>query len=467
MRKVKFFLFAIMLIVLLGILVFIIKVTIARTTIYPYNTSKNYIYDFNQSNANISNLYYKNGKIILDKSDNVDISAFLKVNVETTLLGKYFQPSIELKSGKLAITQYFEHAAKGTRYINISTLMTESEKEITLNEKYISLSSDKVQLISFKNKNIKKEKILVLAPHPDDAEIAAFGLYSDNNESYVITITAGDAGKFKYNEIYQYENKIQHYLKKGELRTWDSITVPLLGGISYEHMVNLGFFDLSLQKMFGEKSKEVKSFYVGTSDINTFRKQNMSIISKGLSGTSSWNSLVENLKYLLEKIKPDIIVTPYPALDTHPDHKYTTVALVEALKSLDIREGALYLYSNHFVLNEYYPYGKLGGNISLPPNFRNKIYFDSVYSHSMSLEKQKDKLFALEAMHDLRLDTEWRFSKSLMKLTWNQIRNDVKNWNNSYYKRSVRSNELFFVLKISNLYKEDILKNILGSIKKY
>lgn len=463
MRKIKFFIYALITIVLITTSLFITKVTKARSSIYPYDTSKSYMYDFNQTNANITDINFKNGKVRLANNDNANKSAFLKVNVETTLMGKYLQPSIELISGKLSFIQYFEHGAKGTRYINISSLMAKGEVEIALKGKYVSLNNDTVQLISFKNQDIKKLKILVLAPHPDDAEIAAYGLYSDNNQSYVITVTAGDAGKFKYNEVYK--NKVQHYLKKGELRTWDSITVPLLGGISPEHILNLGFFDLSLNRMFNDKSKEIGGFYTDTLDINTFRKQNISRLSAGLSGNSSWSSLVENLTYLLEKTKPDIIVTPYPALDTHPDHKLTTVALFEAIKASGIRDGNLYLYSNHFVLNEYYPYGKEGGTISLPPNFGDKIYFDSIYSHPLFSDKQKDKLFALEAMHDLRLDTEWRFPKATIKLAWDQIRRDIKGWENSYFKRSVRSNELFFIVKIHNIYNDKILKRLKGKLE--
>ena len=465
MSKIKLYIFSLIAIVLIASSFFIVKVTKARSEIYSYDTTKSYMYDFNQSNANISDLDFKNGKFTLAKSDNANRSAFLKVNVESAFMGKYLQPSIELTTEKKSITQYFERGAKGIRYINISSLLVKGKVDIAFKENHVSIN-EQVQLISFKNQDIRKLKILVLAPHPDDAEIAAYGLYSDNNQAYVVTITAGDAGKFKYNEIYK--NKIQHYLKKGELRTWDSITVPLLGGISAEHILNLGFFDLTLQKMFNDKSKEIGGFYTNALDINTYRKLNISKLSTSLSGNSSWNSFVENLTYLLKEIKPDIIVTPYPALDPHPDHKLTSVALFEAIKASGIRDGNLYLYLNHFVLNEYYPYGKEGGTISLPPHFEDKkIYFDGIYSHSLSDDKQKDKLFALEAMHDLRLDTEWRFSKSTIKFAWKQILRDIMGRDDSdysYYRRFVRSNELFFVVKINNIYNKNILESLKGKL---
>lgn len=464
MSKIKLYIFTLMGILLIAISIFIVNVATTRSEIYSYDTSKSYKYDFNQSNANITDLDFKNGKVKLTKNDTLNRSAFLKVNVETTFMGKYLQPSIKLTAGKVSVIEYFERGAKGIRYINISSLITKEKTDILLEGKDISVIGNTVQLISFKNHDIKKKKILVLSPHPDDAEIAAYGLYSDNNQSYVITVTAGDAGKFKYNEIYAYQNKMQHYMKKGQLRTFDSITVPLLGGVPAENILNLGFFDLSLQKMFHDTSKEIGGYYTGTLDINTYRKQNISKLSDGLSGRSDWNSLVENFRYLLEKIKPDIIVTPYPALDTHPDHKLTTVALFEAIKASGIREGYLFLYTNHGLFNEYYPYGKVGGTVSLPPNFEDEIYFDSLYSHPLSSDKQKDKLFALEAMHDLRLDTEWRFPRYFIKLAEEQIETTIMGMNRSYFKRSVRSNELFFVVKIKNIYNENILQSLQGKL---
>lgn len=432
-----------------------------RSSIYPYDVSKNYEYNFRQSNAIINELNLKNGRVSLAKHDNTNPTAFLRVNINTTFMGKFFQPSIEISDGKLSFTQYFEHGAQGIRYINISPLISKDAVEIRLEGKHVSVNDQTAQLVLFTNSNIKAPIILVLAPHPDDAEIAAYGLYSDNKKSYIITVTAGDAGNYKYKEVYQ--DKVQHYLKKGKLRTWNSITVPLLGGIPPEQTVNLGFFDDTLKTMFEDKFKLIGGLYTNTLDINTYRKQNVSSLSAGLFGDSSWNSLVENLSYILEEVKPDIIVTPYPALDRREDHKLSSIALFEAIRKSEIRQGRLYLYTNHFVLNEYYPYGKTGGLVSLPPNFGQAIYFDGIYSHPLSIDHQKDKLFALEAMNDLRLNTEWRFSKGAIKIALSNIKRDIMGEENSYYKRAVRSNELFFMIEIENIYNGEILNRITGA----
>ncbi|MGD9209664.1 MAG: PIG-L family deacetylase [Desulfobacteraceae bacterium] len=431
-----------------------------RCSIYAYDVAKDYKYDFFNTNAIISELYIKNGKILLPKLNHNRQSSFIKINAKTTFWGNYFEPSITLISKKKSYTQYFEKGVNGIRYLNISPLTSLKGTKIQLETKYMAVDNQTATLFLFTNKEIKKAKIMIIAPHPDDAEIAAYGLYSSNKKSYIITITAGDAGSNKYDEIYQ--DKVKQYLKKGKLRTWNSITVPLLGGIPPEQCINLGFFDATLKKMYKNQSSTIGGIYTKASDISTFRKQNISSISSGLSGKSNWKSLVENIKYLLRIIDPDIIITPYPALDKHKDHKLSSLALFEAIKKINLKKGDLYLYTNHHTLNEHYPYGKMGGLISLPPNFKETIYFDEIYSHTLSIDNMKDKLLALEAMNDLRLDTEWRSFAGAVKLANANFKKTIMDKEKSYYRRAIRSNELFFVVAISNIYNKNILNSIVG-----
>ena len=61
------------------------------------------------------------------------------------------------------------------------------------------------------------ERVLVVAPHPDDAEIAAFGFYADTR-AMVVTVTAGDASD-------RYQNST---------KPWMSFCgAPLLSGLVY------------------------------------------------------------------------------------------------------------------------------------------------------------------------------------------------------------------------------------------
>ena len=57
--------------------------------------------------------------------------------------------------------------------------------------------------------------MLVLAPHPDDAEIAAFGVYAHRNAT-VVTVTTGNAGPRSYEAVF--EDVPEMYRFKGRIR---------------------------------------------------------------------------------------------------------------------------------------------------------------------------------------------------------------------------------------------------------
>jgi hypothetical protein len=208
--------------------------------------------------------------------------------------------------------------------------------------------------------------------------------------------------------------------------------------------------------MYENRNKDIEGLYTKTNNINTFRKYNVSKLQTYLKGSSNWISLVENIKVLLDTIKPELIITPYPVIDSNSDHKFTTVALLEALKGKNIRNGRLLLYTNHHSKSEFFPFGNSGYGITLPPNFNDSLYFNSIYSIPLSTTIQNDKMFALEAMNDLRLDTEWLNVKGSAKITSEIFLRKILAKDKDYFRRAVRSNELFFVVDINKIYDKDV-----------
>mgnify|MGYP003602356436 CR=1 FL=1 len=186
-----------------------------------------------------------------------------------------------------------------------------------------------------------------IASHPDDAEIGAYGLYAQNPNNSVLTITAGDGSPNPYHNLY--DNSLDAYHKKSKLRVWDSITVPLQAGLSANNLLNLGFFDGTLAHLYQQRHTDVrvKSQQTGVDSVMAYRQHNLSTLNALLPQGNDWASLVECFKILLQQLKPAIIVSPYSAIDGHSDHKYSTVALFEAIKQLDLRTGRLFLYTNH------------------------------------------------------------------------------------------------------------------------
>jgi hypothetical protein len=148
---------------------------------------------------------------------------------------------------------------------------------------------------------------------------------------------------------------------------------------------------------------------------------------------------------VLKKVNPVVIVAPHPQLDTHRDHQYTTVALAEALGRWRKRVTFL-LYTNHADRNRY-PYGPAGTVMSLPSPLgtAGEIPVDAVYSHPVSPQLQRLKLFALESMHDLRFTPTRQYQLARPEERAVSTEKTGPEPDITYLRRAPRSNELFYV----------------------
>jgi LmbE family N-acetylglucosaminyl deacetylase len=431
----------------------------SRGMLYDYDVAMKHSYKMEGKGSLIHSLKMTNGIINFPDTVGANHSSFIKVIVKSNWMGRMFQPSISMIGDNSLEIQYTEHGAEGVRYLNVTNLVASGNKRISISGENIAVFDSEVSLIQFENIDFEDKTVLVLAPHPDDAEIAAFGLYSGHDDVYIVTVTSGDAGPFMYDEIY--DDAMAHYLKKGEVRTWNSLTVPMLGGVHPDRILNLGYNDARLKKMQADRNYVAEGLYTNVSDMDTFRKQSTSPLMKGIEGINNWESLVGNIEYLLAEIEPDIIIAPSPKLDQHSDHQYSTIALIEAMKEEGLDDGKLLLYTNHLVpFNENYPYGDAGGVISLPPTPRGSNYFSGIYSHPMTIEQQKSKILALDAMNDLRLGTDFRyplraFAQAFETLWYAMIGDDQ-----TYFRRAIRSNEFFFVVDMEEVYDDEKLKGL-------
>ena len=160
--------------------------------------------------------------------------------------------------------------------------------------------------------------------------------------------------------------------------------------------------------------------------------------------TATWANLVADLEHLVKTLQPDVVVTPYPRLDWHPDHKMSTVALVEALKNLNWQHGSLLLYANHLSSSDRYPFGKAGDLVALPPGVDN-IYFDGIVSVALDPKRQAQKHMALDAMIDLRPVIQTDSLRSVATAFKNVLKSSITDGDISYFRQAVRANELFLI----------------------
>ena len=317
-------------------------------------------------------------------------------------------PRLDLSAGDVRITEYLDPNARGLRWINLTGLRAGLREGAVVEAQGqgVTIEPGPASLRTFANGLDLSRPILIVAPHPDDAEIAAFGLYAGRNAT-IVTVTSGNAGDANYQA--DFPDAAEQYLFKGYLRAVDSVTVPWQGGIPPERCFNLGYFDARLRTMREKPGETVPELYGPNQDVAAYRRANIGqLLPKG-PRTNSWPHLVEDLVAVLNKVKPEIVVAPHPFLDYHADHQYATVALAEALDRWK-KPARFLLYTNHSDKN-LYPYGPAGTNVALPPTGKSlpawaaaaELPVQGVYSHPVSADLQRRKLYALETMHDLRL----------------------------------------------------------------
>jgi LmbE family N-acetylglucosaminyl deacetylase len=353
--------------------------------------------------------------------------------------GAEHDPYVEVSVGQFRIQQYLDPNAVGVRWLNLSGLREQlaGGAEVIIRTHAVTLEAEAATLRLFDNHLDLQQRILVIAPHPDDAEIAAFGLYADRQAS-VVTVTAGNAGDMNYRA--SVSDPAEHYSLKGYLRAIDSVTVPWQGNIPPERTANLGYFDGRLDAMYLAPKQTIPEVYGPNTDVAPYRRANLSKLVSGAARSNNWQHLVEDLVEVLRKVNPAIVVMPDPRLDAHADHEFASVALDQALEQWQGNPVFL-LYTNH-TDNNLYPYGPAGTVVSLPPGELH-VRMQKIYSHPTAHALQIRKLFALESMHDLRLSPDEQMTCSSATIEHRPDYPRVPEVD--YFRRAPRANELFYV----------------------
>lgn len=205
---------------------------------FAYNTYQDYNYPSLPSTAHAT---LKGGSLTLPATISGQDTVIAKLRIKSTWAGLLVLPFVETISSKGTWKQYFEYGAKGVRYINLSDTFSDSDKTIRLEGKYLTLPDQEIELSVYPRENLDGKKILVLAPHADDAELSAYGLYEKHAaNSMICTLTASEGGSFHYGNLYSTcdcDTQAQ-YLQKGRMRVWNSLTVPLLASVPSETSCN-------------------------------------------------------------------------------------------------------------------------------------------------------------------------------------------------------------------------------------
>jgi LmbE family N-acetylglucosaminyl deacetylase len=407
-----------------------------------YRPTDDYQYQFPAGTPN-QVVSIERGALRLSESLVEGETLILELELKSTWLGRWLDPGVEIGDDR----QDFERGVKGRRLLNVSGQAGAlGQGLLTLRGRYCSLAG-KGTLWVMSNSDYTRQRVMVIAPHADDAELAAFGLYSSTDEVSIVTLTQGEieAGSFQRLGLSQ----AQAARMKGRLRSWDSLAIPLWGGVPVERCVQLGYYCLQLPLMAEDPARAFGSQESGDCDVRSVRRHNPLSLPADSDGAPTWCNLVADMRSLLEHFRPEVVVTPHPELDPHGDHVAATRAVLEAIADSAWKPTTLLMYANHLHDNDRWPMGPAGAGIALPPAIE-PLPADRLWSPVLSREAQLDKAMALAMEHDLQ--GPQGFKRQLRR--WIQQGLAGRRWpatgQNEFFRKAVRRHELFWVRDISD-----------------
>ncbi len=405
-----------------------------------YAPGEDYAYDFGeqtrQAPASLSGGLLK-ADCVLQGNETL----ILELRVKSSWLGRFLDPQVELMAGEQADRQTFERGVDGVRFLNLTGLAAPLQAgALRLRGRHCRLSGQPRLWIT-PAVELQRRRVMVIAPHADDAELAAYGLYSQADETWVVTLTAGEIEAEHYQQMGL--AKAEAARLKGRLRAWDSIAVPRWAGVAESRCVQLGYFCLQLPAMQAAPDQPAASREAELADIRVFRRFNPFPLPADDDGAPTWCNLLADLRALLEMARPEVLVMPHPQLDPHPDHICAQAAVLEALQGLAWQPQTLLCYANHLHDNDRWPMGDSGDGVALPPQL-SAVQAWAPCSLVLDLATQRDKAMALGMMHDLQPPAPFKRRLRRLLQRWLAGRRPSPYGENEFFRKAVRRHELFW-----------------------
>lgn len=405
-----------------------------------YAPAEDYAYDFGDQARQVA-ASLQDDVLKADCALQGDETLVLELQVKSNWFGRFLDPQVELLADEQSDRQTFERGVDGLRFLNLTGLAAPLKAgTLRLRGRHCRLQGQPRLWIT-PAVELQRRRVMVIAPHADDAELAAYGLYSQADETWVVTLTAGEIEAEHYQQMGL--DKAEAARLKGRLRAWDSIAVPRWAGVPESRCIQLGYFCLQLPAMQAAPGQPAVSREAEMADIRPFRQFNPFPLPADSDGAPTWHNLLADLRALLEMAKPEVLVMPHPQLDPHPDHICAQDAVLEALQGLGWKPQTLLCYANHLHDNDRWPMGDSGDGVALPPQL-NASQAWAPCSLVLDLATQRDKAMALGMMHDLQPPAPFKRRLRRLLQRWLAGRRPSPYGENEFFRKAVRRHELFW-----------------------
>lgn len=182
------------------------------------------------------------------------------------------------------------------------------------------------------------EKILILAPHPDDETLACGGLIQQAVQSgSSVRVVLMTNGEYPEIDMVLLEETVRFskdsFVRLGEMRQKESLRALDSFGLSAQHVICLGYPNRYLTSMW------LPSHWQPTHPVRSVRtRSTRSPFANSMTRNAVYcgESMLGDLEAVLLRERPDVVFAPHPN-DMHPDHWPTYAAARFALNELSAR----------------------------------------------------------------------------------------------------------------------------------
>ncbi len=254
------------------------------------------------------------------------------------------------------------------------------------------------------------ERVLVLAPHPDDEVLGAGGTLVDflaqGHQVLVVFLTAGDAN-IAAQKLFTWSplNRAEDYRALGYRRMKEAGAALRILGVPADHVLFLGYPDRGLHNLLTTHWDSVYRSPYTKMDRPFYRN------SFNPQARYTGQDLLQDLLTILRGFQPTMIYAPHPD-DGHPDHRATAALLRLAQKEAGLAAPVRY----YLIHAPQWPQPRrlnLGNRLAPPDFMRERWEWKEVQISAQAAEK---KLQALRAYGSQRL-TNGRFLASFVGQT--------------------------------------------------
>lgn len=194
--------------------------------------------------------------------------------------------------------------------------------------------------------NIFDNKVLVIAPHPDDEALGTGGVIArsltEGRDVLLVVMTYGDSFK-KAGRVFSGKKDLlpDDYIRLGTARRQETLNAMSVLGLPPEKILFLGYPDAGLENLWDRQWDPGSQSTLGGPQTDSVLYKDAYKPGSPFTGQEVVNNLVE----IIQNYKPSEIYYPDP-FDDHPDH-WATAAFVKYALTLLNFQGREYTYLVH------------------------------------------------------------------------------------------------------------------------